>query len=128
MDILMQVCSQIISVILGSGTITMMMKMTMTMMMATMTIISTMTSKTMMRCSRPSAVLARPDCTRQSHSTSSSVIFDRDNDFDSDDNDSDDVLEKDNCETGDDDAMQMERPGALPSEVAAAWTLISFQR
>ena len=96
----------------------------MMMMMTTMTIISTMTSKTMMRCSRPSVVLARPDCTRQSHSTSSSVIFDRDNDFD----DSDDVLEKDNCETGDDDAMQMERPGALPSEVAAAWTLISFQQ
>ena len=88
------------------------------MMMTTMTIISTMTSKTMMRCSRPSVVLARPDCTRQSHSTSSSVIFDRDNDFD----------DSDNCETGDDDAMQMERPGALPSEVAAAWTLISFQR
>ena len=90
----------------------------MMMMMTTMTIISTMTSKTMMRCSRPSVVLARPDCTRQSHSTSSSVIFDRDNDFD----------DSDNCETGDDDAMQMERPGALPSEVAAAWTLISFQR
>ena len=87
----------------------------------TMMIISTMTSKTMMRCSRPSVVLARPDCTRQSHSTSSSVIFDRDNEFDNDN--SDDVHEKDdNGEKdydGDDDAMQMERPGALSKEAAA---------
>ena len=79
----------------------------------------------MMRCSRPSVVLARPGCTRQSHSLSSSVIFDHDNNFDNDD----DVHEKeDNCERNDDndddDAIQMETPGALSEDAAAALTLI----
>ena len=51
------------------------MRMMMLMMMMMMTMTLTMTSKTMMRCSRPNIVLARPDCTRQSHSTMSSVNF-----------------------------------------------------
>ena len=74
-----------IIVVLGSRTMTMM-----------MTMMTMMTSKTMMRCSRPSVVLAsKPDWTRQSHSTMSSVTFYHDNHFDrfDDDDDDDDVDE-----------------------------------